>query len=283
MVARRGPRGGPETAPAPGGARKPLPRPPGVRPKPVRGVPKFMSIGLSAEKSGSFVLSQYRYGPEPPCVTTPPVRGPAVTISHQAGAGVNEIAAQVAQRLEQTEFKGKHPWTVFDRQLIEQALVEHRWPKKLAQEMTEEKRPFLDELMDDLFNLRPPSWAFVPQVMETTLRLATAGHVILVGHGATVVTAQLPNVFHVRLIGSLPRRIKRVQKLRHLTADAAARFIRKEDRGRTKYVETHFHARLGNLLLYDLVLNTDRLSDGHAAALITEGARQFFSTRLATP
>jgi hypothetical protein len=49
-----------------------------------------------------------------------------------------------------------------------------------------------------------------------------------VGHDATVVTAKLSNVFHVRLTGSLPKRIKRVQKTRNLTPGAAAKFVGKK-------------------------------------------------------
>ena len=237
-----------------------------------------MSLRPSAEKSGSYVLSQHRRRPERPVAMPGPLR-PAITFSHQAGAGAQDIAALVAQRLEQAGFRGLHPWTVWDRQLIEKTLEEHRWTKQLAEKITEERRFFVDELMDELLNLRPPSWVFVPQVAETALRLATAGHVILIGHGATVITADLPNVFHVRLVGSLPRRIERVRQQRQLTPEAAARFIRKKDRGRTRYVRTHFHARLGDELLYDLVLNTDRISDDHAAAIIVEGARRFFAAR----
>jgi cytidylate kinase len=156
-------------------------------------------------------------------------------------------------------------------------LEENRWPKELAEKITEDKRLFIDELMDDLFGLRPPSWVLVPQVVETMLRLAMAGHAILVGHGATVVTAKLSNVFHVRLTSSLTRRIERVQKLRNLTPEAAAKFVRKEDRGRARFVKAHFHARLDNELLYDLAVNTDRVSIDDAVAVIVEGARRFFS------
>jgi len=45
-----------------------------------------------------------------------------------------------------------------------------------------------------LFGLRPPSWVLVPQVAETILHLADAGHVILIGRGAAVVTRAMPNV-----------------------------------------------------------------------------------------
>jgi cytidylate kinase len=236
-----------------------------------------MSINTPDEKSYAYVISHFNDRHEHVAIVHPPSLGPAITISHQAGSGTHEIAERLAQILQKSEYKGTRPWTVYDQQLIEQALEENRWPKELAGKITEEKRLFIDELMDDLFGLRPPSWVFVPQVVETMLRLAMAGHAILVGHGATVATAKMSNVFHVRLTSSLTRRIERVQKLRNLTPEAAAKFVGKEDRGRARFVKAHFHARLDNELLYDLAVNTDRVSIDDAVAVIVEGARRFFS------
>jgi len=237
-----------------------------------------MSVDTTVEKTSAYFVSQCRERYEQIAAADPHSLRPAITIAHQTGAGVGEIAARLAHVLEKSEFKGTHPWAVFDQQIIETALEEHRWPKELAEKITEEKRFFIDELMDDLFGLRPPSWVLVPQVVETMLRLAMAGHTILVGHGATVVTANLPNVFHLRLTGSLSKRIQRVQQHRNLALEAAAKFVRQEDRRRARYVKAHFHTRLDDELHYDLVINTDRFSDADAVAVIAEGAQKFFST-----
>lgn len=236
-----------------------------------------MSPEVSAQKSSAYIVSQCQARYEQLAGTQPYALHPAITISHLTGAGVREISGRLAQQLQASEGRGQPRWAVFDRELIETALQDHYWPKELAGKITEEKRLFIDELMEDLFGLRPPSWVLVPQVVETTLRLAIAGHVILVGHGATVATANLPNVFHVRLTGSLPQRIERVQKRRNWTREAAAQFVRREDRGRARYLKAHFQARLDDELHYDLVINTDHFSEDDAAAVIAEGARKFFT------
>ena len=236
-----------------------------------------MSLDISSQKSNAYIVSQCQARYERMAAAQPRALHPAITISHQTGAGVRTISELLIQSLQVMDCQGNSQWAVFDQELIETALQEHRWPKELAQKITEEKRLFIDEFMDDLFGLRPPSWVLVPQVVETTLRLAMAGHVILVGHGATVITANLRNVFHVRLTGSLPKRIERVQKHRNLTPEAAAKFVRTEDRQRAKYLKAHFHARLDEELRYDLVVNTDRFSADDAAAVVAEGARKFFA------
>ena len=235
-----------------------------------------MSIESQVVKSGAFVVSQFRELHERVSGDSSQAPGTAITISHQTGSGTREIAEELARILQETEPHGAYPWTVFDRQLVEKALEEHHLPKALAKKMPEDKRSYIDDVMDELFGLRPPSWVLVPQVVETMLRLAVAGHAILIGRGAVVVTRRLPDVFHIRLIASLPRRIERVQKLHKLTLEAAARFVEQEDRGRERYVKANFHTRLEDESLYDLVVNTDRIPFADAAALIADGARRYF-------
>ncbi len=235
-----------------------------------------MNVGSLMEKSGAYLVSERRRreqnAPERPRLTKP-----SLTISRQIGTGAPEIARGLVTVLQQTEEPGSGRWEVFDRQLVEKTLLQQNWPKKLAETITEEKRFFIDEVMDDLFSLRPPSWELMPQLIETVRHLAMTGHAILVGHGATIVTANLPNVYHVRLTGSLPRRIERIQNVRGLTRDEAAKFVKLQDHRREKYLKAHFDARLDNELLYDLTINTDRIPDADAVSIIAEGARRFFS------
>ena len=153
----------------------------------------------------------------------------------------------------------------------------------LAKKMPEDRRSYLDEILDDLFGLRPPSWVLVPQIVETMLHVVATGHVVLIGRGATVVTARLPNVLHVRLIASLAVRIGRVQARHHLTIEEATRLVEKEDRGRRRYARANFHVRLENELLYHLVVNTDHLAFADAAAVIAEAATRYFRRSSGSP
>ena len=102
-------------------------------------------------------------------------------------------------------------------------LSEHHLPKELGLLMPEDRRSYIQDILDDLMGLRPPSWVLEPKIAETVLHLADAGHVILVGRGASIITERMPNIFHVRLIGSLPKRIERVQTLQKLTPQEAAK------------------------------------------------------------
>jgi len=202
--------------------------------------------------------------------------GPAVTISDQTGSGAHEIARRLATVLKAGESPDAPPWTVFDRELVEKALEEHHLPKRLARHMPEDRRSYLDDVLDEILGLRPPSWELIPKIIKTVLHLAETGHVILIGRGAGFITRKLPNVFHVRLIASLAQRIERVEKAENLSAKAAAKFIAKTDSGRGRYVKAHFHSRVDDDLQYHLVLNTDLVPLADAADLVADGARRCF-------
>lgn len=222
----------------------------------------------------SYILSQLETDRKPSTDVGRP--GPAVTISYQTGSGAHDIAEQLAGALQKAESNGRVQWAVFDRELVEKVLEEHKLPKELAKFMPEDRRSFIQDAMEELVGLRPPSWVMVPKIAETILHLTDAGHVILVGRGANFITARMPNVFHVRLIASLPKRIERVRTSHGLTSEEATAFVKNEDRSRSRYVKEHFHKVVDDDLSYHLILNTDHISLADAAQLICEGARRRF-------
>jgi cytidylate kinase len=136
--------------------------------------------------------------------------------------------------------------------------------------MPEDRISSISDTMEELFDLHPPSWLLVRKVSETILHLVELGNVILIGRGATVLTAKLDHVFHVRLVGSLQKRVQHVQELEHLGKEAALRIIQREDRGRKRYLKRDFKTNLEDPMLYHLVINTDLVSYDEAARIIAD-------------
>jgi cytidylate kinase len=112
----------------------------------------------------------------------------------------------------------------------------------------------------------------VHQTAETILRLAQQGNVILIGRGANLVTRKLPHVLHVRLVGSLEKRVAHMQEIRKVGRKAALELIHTEDRGRQRYLKKYFDKNPDDPLLYNLVINTDSMSYEEAAYLIGNAA-----------
>ena len=192
----------------------------------------------------------------------------AVAISSQTGSGAIGIAERLASLFQTNAPLTNPPWQVFDRTLMGKVLEDHRLPRRLAKFLTEDANNPVDEVLDELFGLHPSSELIVQNSVETILELAKAGNVILVGWGANVITCKLPNVFHVRLVGSLEKRLQRIEQRDHLSRKQAMALINRQDRGRERYVKKYFRQQLSDTLLYHLTLNTDRFSEDEAAQLI---------------
>jgi cytidylate kinase len=198
-----------------------------------------------------------------------PSSHPAITISRMTGSGGRTVAAELAELL-QTHAPGHCPWTVFDRNLMEKVLEDHHLPGRLARFAPENRKSLAGDVIEELLGLHPSSWTLRQQTAETVLRIARMGNVILVGRGANVITAGLDNVFHVRLVGSVPRRVLRVQEANDLSRADALKFLRNEDSGRKRYLRQHFKKDIADPLLYHLIMNTDRIESHEAALLIGE-------------
>jgi hypothetical protein len=111
---------------------------------------------------------------------------PSVTISRQAGAGALTIAQLLIERLNTASpSPGKSPsWTVFDRNLATQVLIDHKLPLNLERFVVEDARLPVESIVEELLGLHPSAWTLVQQTTRTILRLAGLGRVVLVGRGA---------------------------------------------------------------------------------------------------
>lgn len=192
----------------------------------------------------------------------------AVTISRQSGCGAHIVAEMLSRYLQSHSEPGAPAWTVLDRNLVETVLADHHLPVRFARFMPEDRVREIDDIMDELFGLHPPSWTLVQQTSETILRLAELGNVIILGRGANIIAAKMPQVVHIRMVGSLQRRIERRQDLESVDRKEAASRIREEDLGRKRYFRKHFNKDMDDPSLYHLVINTDVVLPETAVRLI---------------
>ena len=102
------------------------------------------------------------------------------------------------------------------------------------------------------------------------LHVATMGNAVLVGRGANVLTESLTVGLHVRLIAPRDRRLQTLMDRHSLNRDEAARRMKEDDEGRRYYVKKHFNRNVDDPVVYDLVLNTDRLGYSAVSDLIAQ-------------
>lgn len=192
---------------------------------------------------------------------------PTITISRLPGAGGHTVASKLAEYL-LVHVPAHCEWTVFDRNLVEKALEDHHLHKRIAEYIPETHKSMLTDTLEELLGFHPSSWTIVQYTTDTILRLVQMGNVIIVGRAGNVITSKLRPAFHVRLIGSLEKRIARVQEVYNLGQKAAAQFIKKEAVGRKRYLQDNFGKDIDDSLLYHLTVNMDLVQYDDAARLI---------------
>ena len=199
----------------------------------------------------------------------------SITISREVGAGGRTIAELLGQRLTAAEeTPAISPWAVFDANLAKQVLEDHKLPPNLERFMAEDARLPVEAIVEEVLGLHPAGWTLVQHTTQTILRLAGLGHTILVGRGANIITARLPNVLHVRLVAPFATRIRHSAEFYHLSETEAAKFVREQDQARRRYVRRYFNAEIDDPTLYDVTLNTGRLGFARAAEAIAQLAWQ---------
>jgi len=219
---------------------------------------------ISSEKTKSFI--ERHFGKKEQDASEIPSK-PAITISRQEGAGGLTVASNLANYLE-THSASHEVWTVFSQHLVAKVLEDHNYHKGIGDFMKEGHKGSLRDAFEEFLGLHPNTWTLVEQTNATILRLAQIGNVILVGRGANIVTSELPNVFHVHLVGSLEKRIGRAQEVFKLDQKAATKYIKQKDKSRRRYLKDNFDKDMDDPLLYHVVINTDLVQYDEAARLI---------------
>ncbi len=195
-------------------------------------------------------------------------RRPVVTMSRQTGLGAPALAQSVASALEARLPRKAGPWAVFDKELVDRLLEEEDLPARLKEFSAEDPLSGLAFAVEELLGLHRPAWRPIQERVETILRLGEMGNVVFVGRAANIILSHLPNALHVRLVGSEERRVELVQGARGLSRKAAEAWVRKEDEARRRFIRKYFQADVADPLRYDLLINTDRVSQAETMELI---------------
>lgn len=194
--------------------------------------------------------------------------GPFVTISREAGTTGSALAETLRQRLSSED--AEHPWTVYSRNLIDDMLRSNELPGNLARFLPEDHVSEVDASIGELVGLHPNLWTLVEKTKELMQQVARAGHVVLLGRGASFVTRMIAGGIHVRLVASPEYRAKVTADRFSLEASAARARNNAVDAARRRYVKWTFNADISDPTAYDLVLNVERLSNATIADFIVQ-------------
>lgn len=175
-----------------------------------------------------------------------------VTLSRQLGSQGKEIAEILAQR---TGFR------VVARELINQAARRAGAPEVAL--------AMIDEL--NLLRLKPAPdemQAYLNAVKLVMEELANAGSVIVVGRAGQILLADHPQAVHVRVIAPVQLRAERVAQRLQISLASARAQVDASDSFHMNYFKRYYKVPWDGPGLYDLVINTAKLSPNDAADIL---------------
>lgn len=186
---------------------------------------------------------------------------PFVTISRQSGAGGHLLAYVILteflkHRDNNTVFEG---WHVFDKELCEVVARDPLLQNDMEVLVAEKYRSGFNDFVESLFTGRSEQDTLYRTTFKVVRMLALIGKVILVGRGGSLVTADLPQGVHIRLVAPEPHRIVWMMKRFKLNKEDAREAVLKQDADRRKLIKLFFHRDIEDPLLYDMVWNTGKV------------------------
>lgn len=129
----------------------------------------------------------------------------------------------------------------------------------------------IDEL--DLLGLRPSQedrQAYHHAVREIMKELAQAGNIVIVGRAGQVILKDFDHTVHVRIFAPMELRVERIASEYQISQDAAKTRIEMSDQARTRYLKRFYQSKWDDPDLYDVIVNTARVTPSAAAAMICQ-------------
>jgi cytidylate kinase len=175
-----------------------------------------------------------------------------ITISRQPGSLGTEIARGVAEKLN---------YAYVDKEIIGEILADFGFGTPEMIKFDEKKPPFWDTLSTQRTR-------FLHSIQQAIYDLARKGRVVIVGRGGQVLLKNVPGTLHVRIFAPFDLCVKRLMESERIDEKHAVRIFRQSDRDSAGYVQSFFHADWNDANLYDLLINTEKLSLATAVQMI---------------
>ncbi|MDH5338390.1 MAG: cytidylate kinase family protein [Rubrivivax sp.] len=170
---------------------------------------------------------------------------PVIAFTQEMGSLAKDVAIRVAEELKLDSLR---------HEVLEHVASRMHVPKSLVTRLREGKAGVIEAFRADR-----DSMAIFTN--EELLEVAAKGNVVLRGWGASCLLRPVKHVLSVRITRPFDQRVKWLMD--HLDTDdldMATEEVRRSDHGHASRMHATFGVTWGDPLLYDLVLNTDRIS-----------------------
>lgn len=180
-----------------------------------------------------------------------------ITVSEMMGTRGEKVAKQAAEALGYTFYgEGELLKNASERGYLNDF-------KKL-----DEKGP---ALFEKFFSEKPK--ISLDRLQSVIYDVARNGNAVFFGRGSQLLLRSFDCALHVLITGSMDRRIEEVMENNKVPKELAEKLIERSDHDKKSFLRFAFDEDWLNPHLYDLILNTDKLSVDSGAKMIVDAAK----------
>ncbi|TNF50524.1 MAG: cytidylate kinase-like family protein [Deltaproteobacteria bacterium] len=180
-----------------------------------------------------------------------------ITISREMGSGGIPVAHKVAEKL---------GYQLIDGEMI-MAAAEAYGLSAEAVEQADEKPPHFVDTLDS------KQFLDLHLIELIILEAALKGNVVIYGRGGQDLLKDVNSVLRTRIIAPFEDRVERWAEREWLDPDRARYLVRKSDQQRAGFIKYYFDRDWDDSVHYDLVINTQRLSEDKAVEVICDSVK----------
>jgi len=180
-----------------------------------------------------------------------------ITVSEMVGTSGEKIARQVAKKL---------GYAFYGEDELFKAADEMGFLNDVKQ--LDEKGP---TVLEKFFSERPK--IYLNRLQSVIYEVARKGDAVFFGRGSQLLLHSFDCAFHILVTGSVEKRIERVMEEKHMDREVAEKMVDRSDHDKRGFFRFAFDEDWLNPQLYDLLLNTDKLSIGSAVKMIVDAAK----------
>ena len=180
-----------------------------------------------------------------------------ITISREMGSGGIPIAHKVAEKL---------GYQLIDGEMIMAAAEDYGLSPEAVEQADEKPPHFVDTLDSKQF-------LDLHLIELIILEAALKGNVVIYGRGGQDLLTDINSVLRTRITAPFEERVERWAEREWLDPDHARYLVRKSDQQRAGFIKYYFDRDWDDCVHYDLVINTQRLSEDKAVQIICESVK----------
>ena len=197
---------------------------------------------------------------------------PAICFSRKIGGGALEIADLLAEIIY---------YRIVDRELLEHISKDKELSKKTVEFFDERYPGKMSELASMLFGEKSFIFSdYVKNLISAAYTFASMGSSIFVGRGAHLILPR-DRVLAIRIICSEKYRIERLADILDVEEDEGEKLLHQIDQEQRAFFKKAFGKKDASPYEFDLVINSDFISEPRAAAeLVAQAFKEKFAAEL---